>query len=108
MSGHGGAGRPGASLSRRIEADDGKVGGGVIADEVRGAVAAVGERDFDSRGFVNYVAVGEDEAVGGKDESGAAALPFAGLAGAALACLDDIDFDHRRAKLFGGANHRIE
>jgi len=52
-----------------VDADYGEVGGGIVADGVRGETAAIGERDFDSRGVVDDVAVGENQAVGGEDES---------------------------------------
>jgi hypothetical protein len=80
-----------------VETDYGEVGGGVVADEVGGAVAAVGKRDFDSRGIVDYVAVGEDQAVGGEDESGAAAV--------AVAFAGDFDLGDRGADFFGGGDY---
>ena len=41
---------------------------------MRGAVAAVGKRNLDARGVVDYMAVGKDETVGREDESGASAV----------------------------------
>ena len=60
-----------------MDADDGQVGLGVVADEVGGELAAVGERDLDAVGVVDDVAVGEDVAARREDEPRAAAAPLA-------------------------------
>jgi len=90
-------GEAGSVIVEAVEADYGEVGGGVVPDEVCGAVAAVGERDFDSRGVVDDVAVGQDEAVGGEDESGAAAV--------AVVFASDFNFCDRGADFFRGGDY---
>ncbi len=62
---------------------------------------------MNSRGLVHHVAIGENQAVGSEHETGAAALPLAGLAGAAFARLRDINLDYGRAELLGGAHDRL-
>ena len=89
-----------ASASRRTrraersdarDADDGDVGIAVLADEVGGALAAVGQRDVDRGRAVDDVAVGEDEAVGREDEARAAARLRARAPGGARRA--DVDAD---------------
>lgn len=84
-----------------IDPDDGEIGGGIVAHCVGGHAAAVGERDLDAGGVVDDVAVGEDEAVGSKDETGAASTAFARFAGAGSAGdLVHFHVDDRRADFF--------
>ena len=58
---------------REIDAEDGEVGVGVVADDFGAGFAEVGGLDADFVGAVDDVAVGHDEAVGGDEEAGAAA-----------------------------------
>ena len=57
----------------RGDTDHGDVGVAVLADEISGALTAVGERDVDRGRAVNDVAVREDEPVAREDKPGAAA-----------------------------------
>ena len=57
----------------RGDTDHGDVGVAVLADEIGGALTAVGERDVDRGRAVNDVAVREDEPVAREDKPGAAA-----------------------------------
>ena len=57
----------------RRDTDHGDVGVAVLADEIGGALTAVGERDVDRGRAVNDVAVREDEPVAREDKPGAAA-----------------------------------
>ncbi len=54
---------------RHVGAEDSGVGVGVFADEGGRDVLAVSEGEADVVGFVDDVAVGHDEAVGGEDEA---------------------------------------
>ncbi len=87
------------------DADHRDVGVGVVADEVRIEARAVGEAHLDRARAVHHMAVGEDEAVGRKHESRAAAAArrFAlGRAGG----LGDLDVNDGGADALRGRDHR--
>ena len=89
-----------------VDADDGEVAGGVVADGAGREAASVGEGDLDAAGVVNDVAVGEDEAVGGKDKAGASTfallLGTGASAGWLRGFLDDFDVDDRGSQAVYG------
>ena len=58
---------------RGADLEHGDVGIGILADQVGALLAAVRKDNLDLRGVLDHVAVGEDQAVGGKDEARAAA-----------------------------------
>lgn len=53
---------------RSVNANDGEIGVGIIADDVSIGTAAIGENDVDFGSAMNDVAVGEGETVGGDQE----------------------------------------
>ena len=89
---------------RRRDPDDCDVAVPILADEVRRALAAVGQRDVDGRRAVHDVAVGEDEAVGREHEPRAAAglRPRALLAAGGA----DVDADDGWRDAVDGMNDR--
>jgi hypothetical protein len=54
---------------------------------------------------VDDVAVSKHQAIGRKDETGSAALPFARFAVAGSSSLRDFDLRDRRADFFGGSDN---
>src|SRR5262249_44753513 len=92
---------------RRVDADHGQVGVGVVADPLGGVLAAVGEGNLDLNGMVDDMAVGEDKAVGGEDEAGAVAVGLAPPAAhaAAVRLVPHIQVDHGRGDLVHGGDH---
>src|SRR2546421_500863 len=82
--------RPAAGRRWPADADHRDVGVGIVADQVRVEARTVGDAHLDSARAVHHVAVGEDEAVGRKHESRAAAAArrFAFARAGALSDLD--------------------
>jgi len=83
---------------RCVDAQHGQVGMRIVADQRRGKLAAVEERDPNPLRLVNHVAVGENEAVGRKNEAAAVA---------AAASITDLDADDRRADALGRLRNRL-
>ena len=87
-------------VARGVGADQGEVGVGVLADELRVGRAALGVGQADVAEAVDDVAVGEDEAVRGDDEARAEAAAAAVLPAR-------VDADDRRADVLGDARHGV-
>src|SRR5437764_796736 len=84
--------------ARLIDPNDGEITGGILADQGRGHVTAVGQSCRNASGFMHDVTVGEDEAVGREDESRAATLAVARLSRARAPCrLRNRDMHYRGA-----------
>ncbi len=97
----GGIAERGGGEVRAVDADDGQVGIRVFPNKLGGEPPAVRQGGLDLAGAMDDVAVGEDEAVGGEDES----RPAAAGVGPALGGVVDLDIDHRRAGQAGGFHH---
>ena len=79
----------GGGAEQMLGAEDSDVGVGIVTDEGRARGDSIEEGQRHAIRSVDHMAVGEDEAVGGEDESGARAAT--GLAVA------DVDLDDGRA-----------
>src|SRR4029077_10284943 len=90
-----------------IHAHDRQVGRWIVADGVSRKAPPVGKRDLNSRGLVDHVAIGENQAVGSEHETGTATLVLAGLTRSAFARLRNINLDYGWAELLGGAHDRL-
>jgi hypothetical protein len=92
---------------RTADSDDGKVGLGIVANELSFRLTAIGKRDPDSRRAMDHVAVRNDVAVGRDDEARAAACGRVGIARITPrpGRMRDFDIHHRRTDGLGGAGH---
>ncbi|OLE31612.1 MAG: hypothetical protein AUI36_29530 [Cyanobacteria bacterium 13_1_40CM_2_61_4] len=68
---------------------------------------AIRERDADATSLVHYVAVGENQPIGGEHKSGATALTLSWLSGTTAAGLSDINLDYRRTDLLRCPDHGL-
>ena len=82
---------------RRIDADDGEIGVGIVADQLRGIFASVRQADRDLIRVVHDVAVGQNKSVRRDDKTGAAAADFSRALPAAP-LLFDVDVNDGRAR----------
>ncbi len=58
----------------RRDAQHGDIRLRVVADDLAGSIAPVGQRHLNTLGAVHHMAIGEDVAVGGEDDARASAL----------------------------------
>src|SRR5690349_23292647 len=73
----------------RVDADDGQICVGIVAHEVGPGSPAIGERDVDTRGAMDDVAVGQNEPVGSEEEARPAAACFPASETAVCFDIDD-------------------
>ena len=88
---------------RRIDSNHSEIRIGIIAGQLRRILAPVRQAHRNLIRVVNDVAVGQNEAVRGDDETGATAPDFA-WAAPTIETLFDIDVNDRRADAIGGAH----
>lgn len=94
----------GGDQARLIDANDREITSGVLADQGRRHMAAIGQSRRNPGGFMHDVAVGEDEAVGREDKSRSATLALARFSGARpFCCLRNRDMHYGRADALDGS-----
>jgi hypothetical protein len=83
----------------RSDTKNGKVGFGIIAYAIRSILLTIRKGDTDLFGVMDNVAVGKDEAVRGKHESGACAR--------SVPAAPNVNIDNRRADSFRSRDHGL-
>ena len=89
---------PGEDRGVAVEAQDGEIGIGIVADQIRREAAPVGERGLDLGCAIDDVAVGQDIGIGREDDAGTGAAR-------ALLCTADLEMQDRGSDLVDGADN---